>query len=384
MNNTGHERVHNSINLLKRVVNPSTQVAHRCDHEICHPINIAHAISIASQGRCYPDWTQFDPDVWLCQLGGLHYCTQRSCKYYLEPNNRGICHVSGAKYTQPVTAFSRNPNHSFRKTNALTTKPKKKRPRNNNNHHHTEKKGKNEKEEEEEEEEAKRLRRIERHQKRTKHNGVSKDMESARAYLLHAENTIEDLLWSSKRDQIVQHAIEKRETLTRRAIQAYQEEQTITKQFINEFAMLCIKANVALSQIVLAKVERSERRLLYYKSAIWTAWGFCQRCPHATESGRAISFVDHSIAFLYLMREGLSVEGVELIPRDDYLALLPMRSDLKLINIPGRKNITDSMNHITTCYRSAVNAGWSPAEIAIIRPFSHFNAIKQQQQQHHH
>lgn len=381
-------RIRNSIDLLRRVVNPSMQVSHRCDHDVCHPINIAQAIAIASQNQCYPDWTHFDPDVWLCRLGGLHYCTQRSCKYYLDPNNRGICHVSGAKYTQPVTAYSRNPTHSFRRASRGLSKgkPRPKRRQQSKPQEDpmgmTRRKRPAHQEEEEDEEEAKRLRRIERHKKRTRHEGVSKDLESARAYMEQAKQIVCDLLWSKKRDRIVEHAIEKRETLTRRAIQAYREERSAAQEFVNEFDLLCIKTNVALSQIILAKVQRDDARLRYYQSAIWTAWGFCQRCPYAAETGRAVAFGDHAIAFVYLMREGLSLEGVELVPRDDYLALLPMRSDLKLIDAPGRKNITDTLRHITKCYRSAVNAGWSPAEINIIRPFSHFNAIKERR--HHH
>ena len=212
----------------------------------------------------------------------------------------------------------------------------------------------------------------------------SRQQERPRSKSLAPSDALRKNATSSKKMDRSKSLTPKRETLIRRAIQAYEEECAAKSQFINEFYILCIKANVALSQLVLPRVNKDERRLCYYQSAIWTAWSFCQRCPYAQESGRTVAFRDHCIAFLYLMRDGLIIEGVELVPRDDYLALLPLRSDLKLIDAPGRKNITDTTRHITTCYRSAVNAGWSPADISIILPYSHFNAIKQTGHNHHH
>jgi hypothetical protein len=105
-------------------------------------------------------------------------------------------------------------------------------------------------------------------------------------------------------------------------------------------------------------LRRDNDLIRYYSEVALETWRVIVNSPWA-EKNPGANFENHAMTILYVIRRGLSINGVQVIQPDEYMQQhLPNRNDLPYFGdrfIPSV--VTNGIKHIKSAYESAFYDG---------------------------
>ena len=221
-------------------------------------------------------------------MAGDHNCTESTCQFYLHSHDK-TCPISGIHYAGfEVSSYDKNDYRTWKSGNA-TTSVGTKRPK-----------------------------------KRRGKVATSEVLEE------QASNMIRLLLFSAARIECNSDALKEMQAKADAVANAYTKQQFALKQQPFYTDIYRLKASILSEPLPLTIFESSTRLIAYYTAVILQIWKLVQQFyvpakdkkydESGTEIVPRLNFEQLCLAILYMMRQGITHQGVEILPKDAFLA----------------------------------------------------------------
>ncbi len=300
---------------LKKDLVP-TRKKHVCSASTCNPQSEPHLTTAPISNNIY-----------LCKYGTLHICSEESCEHYGHSAVR-TCYISGLQFGSIVSTYSKNDSRTWRKDNVI-----------------------NETVKTQVEEEKKK--------KPKKHKTLTEQ-----DVMKQAETIVTNLLYSDCRRKLNAIAKARNQIEAEEAKEHYIAEQKKKRQLPKFQQIYSIMAHIKSRRLPLIDYEVDPSTIRYYSSIARQVWGISQRyMPHAK-----ISFAKVCLGMLYKMRQGLKINGRDVLPHDTFLENnLPKLSDIETVFTYQRRNITKGRTHLQEMYNKAIKTCGAAVEDVMIK-----------------
>jgi hypothetical protein len=306
---------------------------HNCSKDYCHPRSEE---DFGGQPKTY--------NVYLCKFGTIHVCSEESCKLYGSTPTQ-TCPVSGQQMSSIVSTYAKDDSRTWYNKGTETEGAT------------------------------------------TGSAGRKKKRASIFNNVLQSESSVRDMAETIVTKLLYSHArVEHNEI----AIKKYTQESTIAmntycvarKTKLNQMGYLTdlyrIRAFYLSQYIPLKEMELDMNVVKYYVEIIWQVWKICvkyhvhpdQRIynQNGNEIKNRLSVDVVALGVLYSLRQGISVEGLPVLPKDDFLEHLPLVNNYAVFGI-DKKKVTKGLNTILATYTNATNLGVDQKELLLdLRP----------------
>ncbi len=178
-----------------------------------------------------------------------------------------------------------------------------------------------------------------------------------------AEQCIETLLYSPTRKRINDAKAMELASDCKVEIKEYYKEHE--RGFPNLIEVVTIKANFSLQPPHMLILSTDPDRMDYLVHVILRTWEIVTTSPWGLENPGA-SFLHHCLGVMYTMRTGWTPNGNSLIPRDPYMAHLPLITDLERFGEDYmRKYQTTGTKNLKSAFHSCLSVGWGPNRLSL-------------------
>lgn len=276
---------------------------HRCSHTRCKPMDEEALIQMNKlQG---PKVTS---NVYVCQLGAVHICSDSTCEMFNATPDK-ICPISGIQHAQITSSYTRNDPKTWYENTAREPVQKKARKQNTDI--------------------LPTLRKMQSH-----------TLESIQ---FKASEYVKRLLFGVERVKLNNATIEERNDLVIKMCEKYRREQLSIRQLPYESELHKIRGSITSQPLPLCEFVFNDELLQYYTGVIVQEWNLI--ITYLKEDTRAIviqkcDVETISVSTLYCMKDGISQDGMVMLPRDEFLkAHLPKIGDLERYFSIGRDRI---------------------------------------------
>jgi len=324
--NAEYIKSYKKIAKLKLItINTHHQQKHQCSSQFCNPQS---EVDIQKQ-KNLPITDTMSYNLFVCDLGAVHLCTVSECELYGSTQDQ-TCPVSGIQWASIVSNYSKNDSRTWYNKGTEMSDPKaiQNGPR----------------------------------QHAKKQNFYSESMIKNTT-----ETLINLLLYSHTRLDRNQAAANDHIDQSQNAMNTY------AKHRKNELKQMCYKtdlyrlnAHYCSQQLPLRILEIDLSRIEYYVHVVLQLWHICQKFyihpinrtfnNNGNEIKNRLTPEVVALGVLYSMRQGITIQGVDLLPKDNYLENLPIIIDLSFFGV-DKKKVTKGNKILLTSYNNAIDAG---------------------------
>ena len=329
----------------KEVDIKTCEETHICDATTCVPES--EAMLVARGALSAPSLTC---NVFLCNVGCVHICTQDSCSLYHSFAN-GTCPVSSFQFGINVSSYSKDDYRTWKNPRAehqlgvrrLLPNGQAPDP-------------------------------VPAPKKRRKVHGRQLSEEDARA---KASKMVKLLIYSKYRRDRIDQAIERNRQEGINAKHTYVREQHSAGQLPYVPDLYRVGASFSSREVSMKEFAYNEHTHNYYVFVILHVWNVLQRFHVPRRDKRfsdpesqceivpRIDFESVSLGTLYAMRKGVIKRGTELLPCDNFLLLnLPSINELTYFGLE-KSLVTKGDKLISAAYDNAFGDGASIGDIVI-------------------
>lgn len=315
---------------------------HACSGVMCNPQS---EIQMINQGTL--TGAAISNNVYLCRYSVIHVCSESSCTLYMA-NALQTCPVSGFQLGTMVSSYDKNDYRTWEKGKETETNVKRERDEECNV------------KKEEQKPQPKRYRPLILEK-------TAKEM---------ASDIVIKLLYSNCRSERNKAAIQEFEKQSIMARNTYVQQRAAIRQLPYLTDIYRLIAHFTSQILPLVEFETDPYLVEYYSCVIYQIWLLIvkyhipQKEKQFTEVGEEIlpriDFGTVCFGVLYGMRQGITIEGTELLPRDDFLLCnLPMISELAYFDIKKKNKITRGNALLVQMYQNAIRDGAIPQDLIL-------------------
>ena len=375
------ERIKQSVMRMMRALQVAGQLASTGDpRHACHPPRTCrprNEPAMRAEGLLPVSLPILTDNVYLCEKRGVHVCSPHDCKRWME-NVHGVCPISGmvlgsvyqTDYHEedPLTWYAKPQLHVAPPdaSSADVRLPERNRKRGRDRRRAI--LGEHEEEEEEEPQTLP--------NKQSKGGGGSVVPHLSRAEATRrAERLVHTLLYSPKRRVLNQNAARVHQRECAKAKERYLLDCRARKQLPILMHLYEIECHYDSRPLPLYELTFDLDKQQHYVRVIMQMWDRVNRYlissandgrdlgirGNTPENMPKVCFQSVALGTMYAMRVGYAFDGMQLLPRDTFLAHpghLPLINDLGHFDIP-KNRVTNGERIIDACYRSAQRRGVS-------------------------
>lgn len=342
----------------KRDLQLSSVVEHTCCHATCNPQAEPHLVHNGTL-----EGPPISCNVYLCQYGVIHICSESSCDLYGYFENQ-TCPLSGLKWGISSANYDKNDHRTWKNGGTVFTKSV---AQDNRKYVELESIVLGLEDDKRKVSESSALlespalpQTDERVIKKKRARLIIPALPSKKAILEKARDVIDLLLFSKSRRNCNLDALYQFNQEAEKAKHTYIMKRMEHRQFPYLTDILRLKGYYLSQPLPLMEMERQQNVVEYYAHVILQVWDkviFYAEKPlddDGNEIAPRIDFETVAVGTLYLMREGLQCNEVFVLPADQFLmSMLPLVRDMEYFNIKKRK-ITRGSILIENTYRYAV------------------------------
>jgi len=322
-------RILNRLRYGKGKTLSSEKKKHICSHETCLPQSEIQMIDLHLL-----DAPAVSNNVYLCVYGCVHICSDTSCGLY-EHTPKQICPISGIQWRQTITDYNRDDSRTwYSRPNWYTSNN-----RNVPDGHIDDDPRKKKK--------IKTL-PVPLVPKKPKKKWLSECIVKERT-----RDLITLLLYSDRRKDRNNAAILERFEIVEKSKQTYIQQRFKRQQLPYLYDLIRIRAMFTSKPLPYILYEMDLSRIEYYTCVVYQAWEYVMSYVEANTDSLSLrpDIKVVAIGVLYLMRGGHKINGIEVLPSDDFLQTsLPLINDLTYFDVP-KKNVTRGVTLVTDAYK---------------------------------
>ena len=351
------ESVARMVNARKRMRDLATKkMDHVCSHETCLPLNepaFLYAGFIAPPIIC-----EF---VYLCRYGSVHICTANTCMRYFE-NKMGVCPISNIQYSSAQqTDYDKEDWRTWYQkpqTNVIQTSSKQSVVTKKRSRKSLLVPGSLVELKEEVKEEVKI--EITTTTKKKKQRVINLNVIETRI-----KETLYIILFSPTRNRFNDEITKQHKTEHRKAQDRYITKCKDGRQIPNLIDLIVINNYYNNLPLPMLKIKMDKIMHEHYTNLILQVWEKVYKYADDTISKINVEAV--VLGTLYTLRQGLVVQGIELIPKDTFISqrgVLPLINDIVRFGFTKRK-VTCGEKLIDSAYSRALALNVSKDDLMI-------------------
>lgn len=349
-------RVLNRLRIGKGDNLSSEKKRHTCTHEVCAPQSedqMVHSNLL--------DGPAISNNVYLCNYGCVHICSESSCGLY-EHTYTQTCPISGIQWGNITSSYSRGNGRTWYVHPSEHTSTK--MVRSETKHHIDDVTGVTRKKKK------KRERTLPtspplggKKEKKPRKKGLSESIVKERT-----RDMVILLLYSDSRKDRNNAAILDRIESAEKSKQTYIEQRRERHQLPYLYDLIRIRAVFTSKPLPYEMYEMDLSLVEYYTCVVYQAWEYVIAYMEANEEIMSMrpDIKVVTLGVLYLMRGGHKINGIEILPADDFLQTsLPLVNDLTYFEVP-KKNVTRGVQLVTDAYKHQITVQKRQAEDLIL------------------
>ena len=310
---------------------------HTCSHEVCCPQSEIQMIDLHLLSG-----PAISSNVYLCNYGCVHVCSELSCNIYEYTHNQ-TCPISGIQWGQVVSNYSRDDNRTWYVRPSAHTSNRQGVEDDHIDDDLREKKKKKKK-------------KSSRPApmpvvKKAKKKWLSESIIKERT-----RDMITLLLYSDCRRERNNAAIVDRFEMAEKSKQTYIEQRFKRHQLPYLYDLIRIRAIFTSKPLPYVLYEMDLPRIEYYTCVVYQAWEYVIAYIEANSETLSLrpDIKVVAIGVLYLMRGGHKINAIEVLPADDFLQTsLPLINDLTYFDVP-KKNVTRGVSLVVDAYKHQI------------------------------
>lgn len=289
---------------------------HECRHAHCCP---------ESEADFRQDQIPISSNVYLCNLGVVHICSQEACGLYTSMPNQ-TCPISGRQYDGGViiSSYSRSDPRTWRDkgdglfsvSSSLPAAKKKKQ----------------------------------------KMKKTLPEKFPAATVLELGRELVSTLLFSSSRTRCNQAARQENWAAAEKAKTTYIAQRRSVRQLPYLSNIYRIMAYYRSKELPLMELEYDAGKCTYYARVILQVWNQILSFTPAASIPPKLHPIVVGMGTLYSMRDGMTIDGVSILPADAYLhRMLPNISHLSFFPTLPKSHVTHGTVLVQTAYQYALH-----------------------------